>query len=82
MFSVFAWTLSGVLGGPLALTIGTGLGGLLPILAVAFGLSALVPASAEVFTMMKLLGGICVALNTLVDAAVALAAARSQPATG
>jgi threonine/homoserine/homoserine lactone efflux protein len=57
MFYVGARTLSGGLGEGLASTIGTGLGGLVHVLAAAFGLSALILAGAEVFTVMKLLGG-------------------------
>ncbi|MBS7789600.1 LysE family translocator [Roseococcus sp. SDR] len=57
MFYVGARTLSGGLGEGIASTIGTGLGGLVHVLAAAFGLSALILASAEVFTVMKLLGG-------------------------
>lgn len=57
MFYVGARTLAGGLGEGLASTLGTGLGGMVHVLAAAFGLSALILASAEIFTMMKLLGG-------------------------
>ena len=57
MFYVGARTLAGGLGEGLASTLGTGLGGMAHVLAAAFGLSALILASAEIFTVMKLLGG-------------------------
>jgi threonine/homoserine/homoserine lactone efflux protein len=57
MFYVGARTLAGGLGEGLASTLGTGLGGMVHVLAAAFGLSALILASAEIFTVMKLLGG-------------------------
>jgi threonine/homoserine/homoserine lactone efflux protein len=57
MFYVGARTLAGGLGEGLASTLGTGLGGMVHVLAAAFGLSALILASAEIFTAMKLLGG-------------------------
>jgi threonine/homoserine/homoserine lactone efflux protein len=57
MLYVAARTLAGGLGEGLASTAGTGLGGLVHVLAGAAGLSALLMASAEAFTMMKLLGG-------------------------
>ena len=57
MLYVGARTLAGGLGEGLASTLGTGLGGMAHVLAAAFGLSALILASAEIFTVMKLLGG-------------------------
>ena len=57
MLYVGARSLAGGLGEGLASTMGTGLGGMVHVLAGAFGLSALVMASAEAFTVMKLLGG-------------------------
>ncbi|UPY39013.1 LysE family translocator [Sediminicoccus sp. KRV36] len=57
MFYVGARTLAGGLGEGLASTLGTGLGGMVHVLAAAFGLSALILASAEAFTVMKFLGG-------------------------
>ncbi|WP_431301700.1 LysE family translocator [Sediminicoccus sp. BL-A-41-H5] len=57
MFYVGARTLSGGLGAGLSSTLGTGVGGLVHVLAGAFGVSALILASAEAFTAMKLLGG-------------------------
>jgi threonine/homoserine/homoserine lactone efflux protein len=57
MFYVGARTLAGGLGEGLASPRGTGLGGMVHVLAAAFGLSALILASAEIFTVMKLLGG-------------------------
>ncbi len=58
MLYVGARTLAGGLGEGLASTAGTGLGGMVHVLAGALGLSALVMASAEAFTVMKLLGGL------------------------
>lgn len=58
MLYVGARTLAGGLGEGLASTAGTGLGGMAHVLAGALGLSALVMASAEAFTVMKLLGGV------------------------
>jgi threonine/homoserine/homoserine lactone efflux protein len=57
MLYVGARSLAGGLAEGLASTMGTGLGGMVHVLAGAFGLSALVMASAEAFTVMKLLGG-------------------------
>ncbi len=57
MFYVGARTLAGGSGEGLASTLGTGLGGMVHVLAAAFGLSSLILASAEIFTLMKLLGG-------------------------
>lgn len=57
MLYVGARTLSGGLGEGLASTAGTGLGGMAHVAAGALGLSAVLMASAEAFTVMKLLGG-------------------------
>jgi threonine/homoserine/homoserine lactone efflux protein len=57
MLYVGARALAGGFGEGLASTAGTGLGGLLHVVAGALGLSAVVMASAEAFALMKLLGG-------------------------
>ena len=57
MLYVGARALAGGFGEGLASTAGTGLGGLLHVVAGALGLSAIVMASAEAFALMKLLGG-------------------------
>lgn len=56
IFYVAARTLSGGRSDGLASTFGTGLGGLVHVVAGAFGVSAVVMASAEAFTMLKLVG--------------------------
>ena len=55
---VAARTLAGGLGEGLASSFGTGLGGLVHVTAGAIGVSALVMASAEAFTMLKLAGAL------------------------
>ena len=56
IFYVAARTLSGGRGEGIASSIGTGLGGMAHVLAGALGVSALVLASAELFTALKLIG--------------------------
>jgi len=56
LFYVAARTLSGGRSDGLASTFGTGLGGLVHVVAGAFGVSAVVMASAEAFTILKLVG--------------------------
>lgn len=56
IFYVAARTLSGGRGEGLASSLGTGLGGMVHVLAGSLGVSAVVLASAELFTAMKLLG--------------------------
>ena len=56
IFYVAARTLAGGRAEGLASSFGTGLGGLLHVAAGALGVSALVLASAELFTALKLLG--------------------------
>lgn len=85
MFYVGARTLSGGLGEGLASTIGTGFGGLVHVLAAAFGLSALILASAEAFTVMKLLGGcylVWLGWRSWREAGSALPLAAPLPALG
>ncbi len=57
MLYVGARTLAGGLGEGLASTAGTALGGMVHVAAGAVGLSAVLMASAEAFTVMKILGG-------------------------
>jgi threonine/homoserine/homoserine lactone efflux protein len=56
IFYVVARTLSGGRAEGLASSVGTGLGGLVHVLAGAVGVSALLLASAEAFTVLKILG--------------------------
>jgi threonine/homoserine/homoserine lactone efflux protein len=56
IFYVAARTLAGGRSDGLASSFGTGLGGLVHVVAGAFGVSAIVMASAEAFTLLKLVG--------------------------
>jgi threonine/homoserine/homoserine lactone efflux protein len=56
IFYVAARTLAGGRGEGLASSVGLGLGGLVHVIAGAVGISALVMASADAFTMLKFLG--------------------------
>lgn len=56
IFYVAARTLAGGRGEGIASSFGTGLGGLVHVAAGALGVSAIVMASAEAFTVMKLVG--------------------------
>jgi threonine/homoserine/homoserine lactone efflux protein len=58
IFYVAARTLSGGKPAGIASTMGTALGGLVHVVAGALGVSALILASAELFTLLKLLGAI------------------------
>jgi threonine/homoserine/homoserine lactone efflux protein len=58
IFYVAARTLSGGRREGLASSVGLGLGGLVHVLAGAFGLSMLVMASAEAFAFLKIAGGL------------------------
>jgi threonine/homoserine/homoserine lactone efflux protein len=58
MFYVAGRTLAGGRGEGLASSFGTGLGGLVHVVAGAVGVSALVMASAEAFTILKLVGAV------------------------
>src|SRR5690349_6354849 len=55
---IAARTLAGGRTEGLASSVGLGLGGLVHVIAGAAGLSALVMASAEAFTVLKLAGGV------------------------
>jgi threonine/homoserine/homoserine lactone efflux protein len=56
IFYVAARTLSGGRGEGIASSLGTGIGGSVHVIAGALGVSAIVLASAELFTVLKLLG--------------------------
>ncbi|WP_200306102.1 LysE family translocator [Paracraurococcus ruber] len=56
IFYVAARTLAGDRAEGVASSLGTGLGGMIHVLAGALGVSALVLASAELFTVLKLFG--------------------------
>jgi threonine/homoserine/homoserine lactone efflux protein len=58
IFYVAARTLAGGRGEGLASTFGTGLGGMVHVLAGSLGVSAVVLASAELFTALKLAGAV------------------------
>src|SRR3954468_5832655 len=58
IFYVAARTLAGGRDEGLASSLGTGLGGLVHVAAGTVGISALVLASAEAFTLLKFLGAI------------------------
>jgi hypothetical protein len=56
IFYVAARTLAGGRSGGLASSFGTGIGGLVHVIAGAVGVSALIMASAEAFTLLKIVG--------------------------
>ncbi|RXH38698.1 RhtB family transporter [Bradyrhizobium nanningense] len=58
IFYIVARTLAGGRDEGLASSVGLGLGGLVHVLAGAVGLSALAMASAEAFTLLKIVGGL------------------------
>ena len=58
VFYVAARTLAGGRGEGVASSLGTGLGGMVHVVAGTLGVSALVLASAELFTAMKVLGAV------------------------
>jgi threonine/homoserine/homoserine lactone efflux protein len=58
IFYVAARTLAGGRGDGIASSIGLGLGGLVHVIGGAIGISALVMASAEAFTLVKVLGAV------------------------
>jgi threonine/homoserine/homoserine lactone efflux protein len=84
IFYVAARTLAGGRSEGIASSIGTGLGGMVHVCAGALGVSALVLASAELFTGLKLLGAaylVWLGLRTILTARRdALAAAAGQAA--
>lgn len=89
IFYVAARTLSGGRAEGVASSLGTGLGGMVHVLAGSLGVSAIVLASAELFTALKLLGAAYLAwigLRTVWaarrDALAALGGAAPVPAVG
>ncbi|MCA3274550.1 MAG: LysE family translocator [Roseomonas sp.] len=90
IFYVAARSLAGGRAEGIASSFGTALGGLVHVVAGALGVSALVLASAELFTVLKLLGAaylIWLGLRTIMDARRSaghdhLAGAISAPAMG
>ncbi len=76
IFYVAARTLAGGRAEGLASTFGTGLGGLVHVLAGALGVSALVLASAEAFALLKFAGAIYLVwlgIKTVREAGIAVA---------
>jgi threonine/homoserine/homoserine lactone efflux protein len=85
IFYVAARTLSGGRAEGVASSFGTGLGGMVHVLAGSLGVSAIVLASAELFTVLKLMGAaylVWIGLRTLQAArrdALAVLAGRTAP---
>lgn len=86
IFYVAARTLAGGRGEGIASSFGTGLGGMVHVVAGGLGVSAVVLASAELFTALKLLGSaylVWIGFRTLQaarrDGAMALAGAAAPP---
>ena len=89
IFYVAARSLAGGRAEGIASSLGTALGGLMPVLAGALGVSALVLASAELFTALKWLGAaylVWLGVRTIIaarrDAVQALAGADPAPPMG
>lgn len=89
IFYVAARTLAGGRAEGLASSFGTGLGGMVHVVAGSLGVSAILLASAELFTALKLAGAaylVWIGLRTIQaarrDAAVALAGGPSAPPVG
>lgn len=75
IFYVAARTLAGGRGEGLASSFGTGLGGLVHVAAGAIGVSALVLASAEAFTLLKIAGAaylVWLGIKTIREARIAI----------
>ena len=75
IFYVMARTLSGGRTEGLASSVGTGLGGLVHVMAGAVGVSALVLTSAEAFTLLKIAGAIYliwIGIKTIREARIAV----------
>jgi threonine/homoserine/homoserine lactone efflux protein len=82
MFYVAGRTLAGGRAEGLASSLGNGLGGLVHIAAGAVGVSALVMASAEVFTLLKLVGAVYLVylgVQTWLSAGAAMVAETERP---
>ncbi|MBO1072995.1 LysE family translocator [Roseomonas marmotae] len=89
IFYVAARTLSGGRAEGIASSLGTGLGGMVHVLAGSLGVSAIVLASAELFTALKLLGAaylVWIGLRTIIaarrNASAALGHGATVPALG
>lgn len=89
IFYVAARTLAGGRAEGVASSFGTGLGGMVHVVAGSLGVSAIVIASAEFFTVLKLLGAaylVWIGFRTIQtarkDAAAVLAGASPSPAIG
>jgi threonine/homoserine/homoserine lactone efflux protein len=89
IFYVAARTLAGGRAEGVASSFGTGLGGMVHVLAGSLGVSAIVLASAELFAVLKLIGAaylIWLGLRTLQsarrDASAALNAGSAEPPVG
>lgn len=89
LFYVAARTLAGGRSEGVASSLGTGLGGMVHVLAGSLGVSAIVLASAELFTVLKLAGaayliwlGIRTIRSARRDAAAALMGDIATPAVG
>ncbi len=89
LFYVAARTLAGGRAEGIASSFGTGLGGMVHVLAGALGVSAIVLASAQLFTLLKVIGaaylvwiGVRTILSARRDAAKALSGAPAEPPVG
>src|SRR3954453_17659073 len=85
IFYVAARTLAGGRAEGVASSFGTGLGGLVHVLAGSLGVSALVLASADLFTALKLIGAaylVWLGLRTYRDAATGPEGAPAAPPVG
>lgn len=89
IFYVAARTLAGGRAEGIASSFGTGLGGMVHVLAGSLGVSAIVLASAELFTALKFIGAgylVWLGLRTLLaarrDAATVLAGGPAEPPLG
>ncbi len=89
IFYVAARTLAGGRGEGIASSFGTGIGGMVHVVAGAIGVSAIVLASAELFTVLKLAGaaylvwiGARTILSARRDMAQAMAGGAAEPPIG
>jgi threonine/homoserine/homoserine lactone efflux protein len=89
IFYVAARTLAGGRAEGMASSFGTGMGGMVHVLAGSLGVSAIVLASAELFTVLKLIGGaylVWIGLRTFVsarrDALTILNGEKAAPSVG
>lgn len=89
IFYVAARTLAGGRAEGVASSVGTGLGGMLHVLAGSLGVSAIVLASAELFTALKVLGaaylvwlGVRTLLSARQDATTVLETGSQAPSIG